>query len=271
MPSEKSTLLAVNNLSVRFGPLKAVDGISFSIGEEETLALVGESGCGKTITALSILRLVPPPGEIVAGEIRFEGTDLMRLSEREMREIRGAKIAMIFQEPSTALNPVLTIGDQVSEALRAHQRVSARSAQEAAVEMLRRVEIPSPEQRIHDYPHQLSGGMRQRAMIAMALMTRPKLLLADEPTTALDVTIQAQILDLLKRLKDEFAMSVLLITHNLGIVAETADRIVVMNEGRIVEEALTGPLFAHPRHPYTNTLLAAVPRLGSRLRGRPAP
>ena len=239
----------------------AVDGVSFLVGKGRTLGLVGESGCGKSVTALSILRLVPsPPGKIVGGEIIFEGRDLLKLSEPQMRSVRGNDIAMIFQEPMTSFNPVFTVGYQISEAIRLHKRTSRSEARSVAIELLRKVKIPSPEQRYRDYPHQLSGGMKQRAMIAMAVSCDPKLLIADEPTTALDVTIQAQILDLLMELRDEFKMSTLLITHDLGVIAETSDDVAVMYAGQIVEYTTTGMLFSDPRHPYTRALLGAIPK-----------
>ena len=261
-----SSLLDIHNLQVHFhtlaGTVRAVDGVDFALSQGETLGMVGESGCGKSVTALSILRLIPsPPGKVLSGEVRFGGRDLLQLSEREMRTVRGKEIAMIFQEPMTSLNPVFTVGDQVGEAVRLHQRKSRREAREVAIEMFRRVGIPSPEDRISAYPHQLSGGMRQRVMIAMALACKPDLLIADEPTTALDVTIQAQILDLLRSLQRDLGMSILLITHDLGVVAETCDEVVVMYAGRIVERARSESLFAAPRHHYTAGLLRSVPRI----------
>ncbi len=259
-------VLAVEDLQTYFytrrGLLKAVDRVSFSVGAGETLAIVGESGCGKSITALSVMRLVPsPPGRIVGGSVRLRGRDLLRLSEEEMRQIRGNEISMIFQEPMTSLNPVLTIGNQISEALILHQDVSRKAAMERAVEMLRLVRIPEPERRAREYPHQLSGGMRQRAMIAMALACNPKVLLADEPTTALDVTIQAQILELILELQQRLGTAVVLITHDLGVVAETAQRVIVMYAGRKVEEADVTSLFDEPLHPYTRGLMGSIPRL----------
>ncbi|PZN06662.1 MAG: dipeptide ABC transporter ATP-binding protein DppD, partial [Bacillota bacterium] len=228
----------------------------------ETLAVVGESGCGKSVTALSIMRLIPsPPGRIEAGEILFEGRDLLRLPEEEMRHIRGNEISMIFQEPMTSLNPVFTVGDQIAEVFMLHRGMGRREALEQAVEMLRHVGIPAPERRVREYPHQMSGGMRQRVMIAMALACHPKLLIADEPTTALDVTIQAQILDLMRRLKEELGMAILLITHDLGVVAEMAERVVVMYAGRVVEEGDVYSVFRNPVHPYTEGLLRSIPRL----------
>jgi len=249
-------------LFTRSGVVKAVDDVSLSVRRGETLALVGESGCGKSMTALSIMRLVPnPPGKIVGGAISLEGKNLLKLNEGEMRDIRGNEISMIFQEPMTSLNPVLTIGHQITEALRLHQDLSKSAADEKAIEMLRLVKIPEPAQRSREYPHQLSGGMRQRAMIAMALACNPRVLIADEPTTALDVTIQAQILDLILELQQELGTAVILITHNLGVVAETAQRVIVMYAGRKVEEAGVDALFAEPVHPYTHGLLASIPRL----------
>ncbi len=260
-------LLEVRALETRFsteaGLVHAVDGLSFSVNKGDSLALVGESGCGKSVTALSILRLVPdPPGRVAGGEILFEGYDLLKLSRRDMRRIRGGEMSMIFQDPMTSLNPVLTIGDQISEAIRTHESVSRRSAWRRCVELLELVRIPDPHRRVHDYPHRLSGGMRQRAMIAMAVACAPKLLIADEPTTALDVTIQAQVLGLLDRLKRELGMTVLLITHDLGVVAEWANRVVVMYAGNKVEEGRVDELFAQPLHPYTQGLLGAIPQAG---------
>jgi oligopeptide/dipeptide ABC transporter ATP-binding protein len=244
---------------------RAVDGVSFAIEAGRTLGMVGESGCGKSMTALSILRLVPsPPGRIVGGEVLYQGRDLLALSEREMRKIRGNEIAMIFQEPMTSLNPVFTVGNQIGEAIELHQKVSRREARERAIEMLRLVEMPEPARRVDEYPHQLSGGMRQRVMIAMALSCNPKLLIADEPTTALDVTIQAQILDLLDSLQQRLGMALLLITHDLGVVAEQADEVVILYAGRIVERASVFDIFARPLHPYTHGLLDSLPKLGAR-------
>jgi peptide/nickel transport system ATP-binding protein len=267
-------LLAIEDLQTHFftrdGVVRAVDGVSYAVEAGETLAVVGESGCGKSVTALSILRLVPsPPGRIVGGAIRFEGVDLLQIGEGEMRRIRGNEISMIFQEPMTSLNPVLTVSRQITETLILHQGLTARAAARA-IEMLRLVRIPEPERRARQYPHELSGGMRQRVMIAMALACHPKLLIADEPTTALDVTIQAQILDLMRELKSEIGAAIILITHDLGVVAEMAQRVVVMYAGRKVEEAPVGDLFRRPQHPYTLGLLASVPRLGATL-GRAEP
>jgi len=249
-------------LFTRSGAVKAVDDVSFSLRRGETLAIVGESGCGKSMTALSIMRLVPnPPGKIVGGTITLEGKDLLQLEESAMRDIRGNDISMIFQEPMTSLNPVLTIGHQIAEAVRLHQDLSKTAANEKAVEMLRLVKIPEAAQRAREYPHQLSGGMRQRAMIAMALACNPRVLIADEPTTALDVTIQAQILDLILELQNKLGTAIILITHNLGVVAETAQRVIVMYAGKKVEEAEVETLFGQPLHPYTHGLLASIPRL----------
>jgi peptide/nickel transport system ATP-binding protein len=259
-------LLEVRDLRTDFytddGVFRAVDGVSFSIGKGRSLGIVGESGCGKSVTALSIMGLIPqPPGKIASGEIRFEGTDLLKLSAAAMRDLRGNQMAMIFQEPMTSLNPAFTIGDQIVEGLLRHQPLGRKAAREQALEMLRRVRIPSPESRYDDYPHHLSGGMRQRAMIAMALVCEPRLLIADEPTTALDVTIQAQILDLMRTLREETGTAIVLITHDLGVVAEFADDVVVMYAGRIVEQASVEALFADPQHPYTIGLLGSIPRL----------
>src|SRR5437763_4118381 len=251
----------------RDGIVRAVDGVSFHVMPGETLAIVGESGCGKSVTALSVLRLVPsPPGRIVSGAIRLAGRDLLALSEAEMRDVRGNDISMIFQEPMTSLNPVLTIGRQIAETLTLHQGLDHKAALRRAVEMLRLVHIPEAQRRIAQYPHQLSGGMRQRVMIAIALACNPKLLIADEPTTALDVTIQAQILDLMRELKQKIDASIILITHDLGVVAEMAQRVVVMYAGRKVEEASVADLFARPRHPYTRGLLDSIPKLGAATR-----
>lgn len=261
-------LLELRDLRTQFftseGVVSAVDGVSLRIRSGETLAVVGESGCGKSVMARSILRLIPnPPGKIVGGEVLYRGTDLLKLNVEQMCDIRGKEISMIFQEPMTSLNPVMTVGDQVAEAILEHEKVGRKDVQARVVELFRLVNIPAAESRIKDYPHQLSGGMRQRVMIAMALACRPKILIADEPTTALDVTIQAQILDLITRLKEEFGMGVLLITHDLGVVAETAQQVVVMYAGRKVEEAHVELLFDAPLHPYTLGLLDCVPRLDS--------
>jgi peptide/nickel transport system ATP-binding protein/oligopeptide transport system ATP-binding protein len=270
--SQPESLLQVRHLTTSFatrhGEVRAVDDVSFTLRQGETLSLVGESGCGKSVTALSLMRLVAPPGRIVAGEILFEGRDLLKLSEREMRAIRGDDIAMIFQDPLTSLNPVFTVGEQIAEAIRLHRGVSKREAWNQAIEGMRDVAIPAPEVRAKSYPHEMSGGMRQRVMIAMALACDPKLLIADEPTTALDVTIQAQILDLLNELRERRNLALLLITHDLGVVAETADRVAVMYAGQIVEEAPVRELFNRPRHPYTEGLLHAVPKLGDKSAGR---
>ena len=262
-------LLEVDNLQTHFrtpdGVNRAVDGISFAVEAGETVAIVGESGCGKSVTANSILRLVPQPPGRIGGAIRFHGKDLLKLSERAMREVRGNDISMIFQEPMTSLNPVLTIGRQIAEPLRLHQGLSRESVEQRVVEMLGLVGIAEPRRRAREYPHQLSGGMRQRVMIAIALACRPKLLIADEPTTALDVTIQAQILNLMTDLKQRVGAAIILITHDLGVVAEVAERVMVMYAGRKVEEAPVAELFRSPRHPYTRGLLSAVPKLGSSL------
>ncbi len=261
-----ANLLSVKDLRTHFftqdGVVKAVDGVSFDVQEGETLGLVGESGSGKSVTALTILRLIPqPPGKIVGGEVNFQGVDLLKVDEETIRKIRGAKIAMIFQEPMTSLNPVLTIGRQVTEALELHMKMNKSESRKRAAELLQMVGIPDPLRRLDDYPHQFSGGMRQRVMIAMGLSCNPKLLLADEPTTALDVTIQAQVLELVKKLSDELGTSVILITHNLGVVARYADRVNVMYAGKLIETASAKDLYADPRHPYTLGLLASVPRL----------
>jgi peptide/nickel transport system ATP-binding protein len=267
MEKETQDLLSVTDLRTYFftrqGLVKAVDGVSFALKRGETLAIVGESGCGKSITALSLMRLVPdPPGRIVEGSrIVLDGVDLLGLSEAEMRKVRGNDISMIFQEPMTSLNPVMTIGKQIGEVLTLHQGLGRAEAEKKAIEMLRLVKIPSPEQRVKEYPHQLSGGMRQRVMIAIALACNPKVLIADEPTTALDVTIQAQILDLIVELQKKLGTAVILITHDLGVVAETAQRVIVMYAGRKVEEAPVEELFARSLHPYTRGLMASIPRL----------
>jgi peptide/nickel transport system ATP-binding protein len=260
----EETVLDVKNLQTVFftasGLFRAVDNLSFHVGRGETLAIVGESGCGKSVSALSIMRLVPdPPGRIVGGSVTLEGTDLLGLDEAEMRKIRGNRMSMIFQEPMTSLNPVMRIGDQITEVVRLHQDMTAKEAWTKAVEMLRLVRIPEPERRAQEYPHQLSGGMRQRAMIAMALACRPVLLIADEPTTALDVTIQAQILALIVDLQKTLGTGLILITHDLGVVAQTAQRVIVMYAGKKVEEATVEALFENPRHPYTRGLMASMP------------
>ena len=271
-PASMSPLLEVQDLRVEFdtpeGKSRAVNGVSFQIREGETLGLVGESGCGKSLTAMSVLRLIYPPGRIASGRILLRGRDLLTVSEPEIRKVRGNEIALIFQEPVAALNPVFTVGDQIAEAIRVHHKVSKKEALAEAVRLLRLVQIPDAERRVREYPHQMSGGMCQRVMIAMALSCKPSLIMADEPTTALDVTIQAEILDLLKRLKEEFRLSLLLISHNLGVIAGSADRVAVMYAGRIVEEAPVREIFAAPKHPYTIGLLRSVPRLGET--GRPA-
>ncbi|HXG67780.1 MAG TPA: ABC transporter ATP-binding protein [Blastocatellia bacterium] len=259
-------ILEARDLRVYFhtrdGVARAVDGVSFELYPGEVLGVVGESGCGKSVTAFSILRLIPtPPGQIAGGKILFRGRNLLELSEKEMRRIRGNEISMIFQEPMTSLNPILTVGAQIAEAVRRHQKKSSKEAREAAIQMLRRVGIPSPEVRVDEYPHQLSGGMKQRVMIAIALVCRPAILIADEPTTALDVTIQAQILDLLRDLQKEMGMAIMLITHDLGVVAEMADRVAVMYAGKVVEYAPVVELFERPRHPYTVGLFQSLPQL----------
>jgi oligopeptide/dipeptide ABC transporter ATP-binding protein len=264
-------ILEVEGLQTHFftsvGTVRAVDGVSYSLKSGETLGVVGESGCGKSVSALSILRLVAdPPGRIVGGEIKFEGRNLLALSEADMEKIRGNEISMIFQEPMTSLNPLYTVGGQIAESIALHQGLSRREAWERAVEMLRRVYIPEPEKRAHAYPHQLSGGMRQRVMIAMALSCSPKVLIADEPTTALDVTIQAQILDLMRELQETTGTAIVLITHDMGVVAENADRVVVMYAGRKVEEAPAANLFDNPGHPYTTGLLGSIPHLDAAAR-----
>ena len=260
-------LLTVEDLKTHFhtdgGIAKAVDGVSFTLDKGETLGLVGESGCGKSVMSLSVMRLVPePPGEIVEGEIRFNGRNLLSLDEAAFQGVRGNDVAMIFQEPMTSLNPVFTCGDQIDEAVMLHQRLARDAARAKTVDMLNLVGIPDPEQRANEYPHQLSGGMRQRVMIAMALSCNPELLIADEPTTALDVTIQAQILELLDRLQKELGMAVLMITHDLGVIAEVADRVAVMYAGKIVETGTVDEIFASPQHPYTRGLLESIPTLG---------
>jgi oligopeptide/dipeptide ABC transporter ATP-binding protein len=259
-------LLEIKGLKTHFstddGILQAVDGVDISINRGETLCVVGESGCGKTVTAMSILKLIAmPPGRIAAGQIIFEGRDLVPLTSNQLDEIRAKEIGFIFQEPMTSLNPVLTIGEQIAESLRRHENVTRKQALERTIEMLKLVQIPNAEGRVHNYPHQFSGGMRQRVMIAMALACKPKLIIADEPTTALDVTIQAQILDLLQDMKERFGMAVMLITHAMGVVAETAQRVVVMYAGKVVEEADVDDLFGHPGHPYTQGLIRSIPRI----------
>jgi peptide/nickel transport system ATP-binding protein len=262
-------LLEVENLQTHFGTLdgvvRAVEGLSFHIDAGETVAIVGESGCGKSVTSMSILRLIQEPPGRIAGRINFQGRNLLELPDAEMRKIRGKDISMIFQEPMTSLNPVLTVGRQIGETVRLHEGKSAAEAEQRAIEMLTLVGIPAPARRVREYPHQLSGGMRQRVMIAMALACNPQLLIADEPTTALDVTIQAQILDLMRDLKRRVGAAIMLITHDLGVVAEMAERVVVMYAGRKVEEAKVLDIFARPQHPYTRGLLGAVPKLGSSL------
>ena len=259
-------LLEIHDLKTQFatddGMVRAVDGVDISLDRGETLGVVGESGCGKTVTALSVLKLIAmPPGRIVDGQILFEGRDLVPLTSHELDDIRAKQIGFIFQEPMTSLNPVLSIGEQIAESLRRHEGLSKKDALARTIEMLKLVQIPNAEGRVHDYPHQFSGGMRQRVMIAMALACKPKLVIADEPTTALDVTIQAQILDLLQDMKERFGMAVMLITHAMGVVAETAQRVVVMYAGKVVEEADVDSLFASPRHPYTQGLIRSIPRI----------
>lgn len=259
-------LLEIRGLKTHFrtddGIVQAVDGVDLTIDKGETLCVVGESGCGKTVTAMSILKLIAmPPGRIVAGQILFEGRDLVPLTGGELDDVRAREIGFIFQEPMTSLNPVLTVGEQIAESLRRHEGLSRKDALARTVEMMKLVQIPNAAGRVHDYPHQFSGGMRQRVMIAMALACKPKLVIADEPTTALDVTIQAQILDLLQDMKQRFGMAVMLITHAMGVVAETAQRVVVMYAGKVVEEASVDALFADPRHPYTHGLIRSIPRI----------
>ena len=267
--SNHKRLLTIEGLKTSFhtleGGAKAVDDVSFHLNKGETLGLVGESGCGKSVTALSIMRLIPdPPGRIERGRILFDGLDLLRLPLSRMRDIRGERISMIFQEPMTSLNPVFSIGEQISEMFFIHRGSSKREGLDRAVELLRRVQIPDPEKRAREHPHQLSGGMRQRVMIAMALACDPEILIADEPTTALDVTIQAQIIDLMIRLKEDFGAAIMMISHNLGVIAAMAQRIVIMYAGRVVEEGPTREVFKDPRHPYTKGLLRSIPRLGQR-------
>jgi peptide/nickel transport system ATP-binding protein/oligopeptide transport system ATP-binding protein len=268
VPEQSDKLLTVDDLAVHFftedGVARAVDGVSFQVGRQETLCLVGESGCGKSVTALAIMQLVQaPPGKIVSGSIHLGATDLLALDDEEMRRVRGNRIGMVFQEPMTSLNPVFTIGTQITEAVRLHRDVDRHEAHSMGVDMLRRVRIPEPVQRMDEYPHQLSGGMKQRVMIAMALVCRPELVIADEPTTALDVTIQAQILDLLTELQEEMGMSVMMITHDLGVVAETADHVAVMYAGRVVEYSDVGTIFHNPRHPYLISLFRSLPVVGN--------
>jgi peptide/nickel transport system ATP-binding protein len=262
----KNSLLQIQNLKTYFytsdGIVKAVDDVSWEIDHAEMIGLVGESGCGKSVTALSILRLIPePPGKIVGGEILFKGKNLLSLSLEDMRKIRGNEISMIFQEPMISLNPVFTIGAQIAEAIQLHQKLHKKEALEKVIEMLKLVGIPSPEKRVKDYPHELSGGMKQRAMIAMALSCNPKILIADEPTTALDVTIQAQILDLMLKLKDEFEASIVLITHDLGVIAEMAQKVVIMYAGKVMEQAGINDIFENPLNPYTQGLLNSLPKM----------
>lgn len=259
-------LLEVEDLRTYFytedGVVPAVDGISFTLDKGKTLGIVGESGCGKSVTSLSVMRLIAsPPGKIVSGKINFGGKDLLKISEKEMRKVRGNEISMIFQEPMTSLNPVFTIGDQICEAILLHQKVTKKQARQQAIELLQKVGIPSAEKRVDDFPHQMSGGMRQRVMIAMALSCNSKLLIADEPTTALDVTIQAQILDLMKKVRNDFNASIMLITHDLGVVADLADDVIVMYAGKIVEKAAVRLIYKNPKHPYTQGLLGSIPKL----------
>jgi ABC-type dipeptide/oligopeptide/nickel transport system ATPase component len=274
-PAQGEALLRVEHLTVTFetgsAPVVAVNDVSFSIAQGETLGLVGESGSGKSVTAFAILRLLQPPGRITGGRVLFQGRDLLALSEREMREVRGAGISLIFQEPMTALNPVITVGDQIAEALTVHGKASRRDARDRAVELLEAVRISDAARRVRDYPHQLSGGMRQRVMIAIALACRPPLVIADEPTTALDVTIQAQVLDLMRDLKSRLNLALLLITHDFGVIAEMADRVAVMYKGQLVEEGPVRQILRQPRHEYTRTLLAAVPGMPRPAPAPPAP
>ena len=273
-PGSVRPLLEIDDLHTHFftsaGVVRAVDGVSYTVRSGEILGVVGESGCGKSVTALSVLRLVSsPPGRIVSGAIRFDGVDLLSLTEKQMEDIRGNRISMIFQEPMTSLNPLLSVGRQISEAIALHQGLSRREAMARAIDTLRRVHIPEPERRAYAYPHQLSGGMRQRVMIAMALSCNPRVLIADEPTTALDVTIQAQILDLMRELRDTLGTAIVLITHDMGVVAENADRVVVMYAGRKVEEANVDDLFERTAHPYTRGLLGSIPSLDLAARSTP--
>ena len=269
--SDVTPLLEVQNLRTTFGSLVAVDDVSFEIRKGETLGLVGESGSGKSVTAFSIIRLVEEPGRVVGGKVFFQGKDLLALPEPEMRRIRGAGIGFVFQEPMAALNPVMRVGAHIAEALTVHGLASRSDARARAIELLRAVKIVDPEKRVDDYPHQLSGGMRQRVMMAIAIACKPPLVIADEPTTALDVTVQAQILDLLREMKREFDLSLLLITHDFGVIAETADRVAVMYRGRIVEQGPVRDIFRNPQHPYTKGLLASIPggEPGTRLKGMP--
>ena len=267
-------LLDIKDLKVHFktddGWLRAVDGVDIAIDRGETVCVVGESGCGKTVTAMAVLKLLPmPPGRIVGGQVLWQGRDLVMAGPEEMRTIRAKEIAIIFQEPMTSLNPVYSVGEQIAESLRLHEGLSRKAAMDRAVEMLALVRIPTPERRVHDYPHQFSGGMRQRVMIAIALACNPKLLIADEPTTALDVTIQAQILDLLAEVKERLGMAIMLITHAMGVVAEVAQRVVVMYAGQVVEEASVKELFANPRHPYTQGLIRSIPRIDTAALAKP--
>jgi peptide/nickel transport system ATP-binding protein len=272
-PAKGDVLLDIRGLSTEFqtrdGRFRAVDDLDLKVERGETVGLVGESGCGKSMLAYSVLRLVPPPGRVIAGEVMWKGRDLQRLQENELRKVRGREIALIFQEPSAALNPVLSIGDQVSEPLRIHLKMGRKEARDKAEELLRAVRIPDPSRRLADYPHQMSGGMKQRVLIAMAIACSPDLLIADEPTTALDVTVQAQILDLLSRLKEEYHLSLLLISHDLGVVAQNVDRLAVMYAGRIVEQAEVESTFEEPKHPYTVGLLRSIPRSGASSKKRP--
>ena len=267
--SDVTPLLSVHNLRTVFGPVVAVDGVSFEVRKGETLGLVGESGSGKSVTAFSIIRLVQEPGRITGGSVTFQGRDLLSLPEGEMRQVRGAGIGFVFQEPMAALNPVMRVGAHIAEALRVHGLASKSEARARAIELLRAVKITDPERRVDDYPHQLSGGMRQRVMVAIALACKPPMLIADEPTTALDVTVQAQVLELLRDMKREFDLSMLLITHDFGVIAETADRVAVMYRGKIVEQAPVRDIFRNPQHPYTKGLLASIPggEPGTRLKG----
>jgi len=267
--TDNDHLLSVEALKTYFftfeGIVKAVDDVSFFLDKREVIGIVGESGCGKSVMAQSIMRLIPdPPGKTVNGKILFDGKDIVKLSGEKMRSIRGRRISMIFQEPMTSLNPVFTIGDQISEMFMLHEKRSRRDSWERSIDMLKKVQIPAPEKRVHEYPHQLSGGMRQRAMIAMALSCQPEIVIADEPTTALDVTIQAQILDLMMQLKEDYAAAIMMITHDLGVIAEIAQRIVVMYAGKVVEEGKADAIFEDPRHPYTQGLLKSIPKLGER-------